>query len=293
MLQDLAEKAESQLAETRKKEVAARHNFEMLKQSLTDESAYLTKELNEAKSGVAEGKEKTASLQSDLGVSVKELAADTAAKGSLHQDGLAKATAFEAETKSRGEELAALAQGKKVIQETFGVALDQVSLLQRSLLSSGRDLHRYEAVRLVRDLARRHHSGSLVQLASQMAIAMHSKDSFEKVKGLIAAMISRLEKEAGADATKKAYCDKELAESNAKKSDKTDEITKLSTKIEQLSAKSAQLKEEVAALQSELSSLARSQAELNQIRQSEKDAFAKNKAELEQGIAAIKTALNI
>merc|ERR1719384_3013471 len=135
-LQDLAEKAESQLAETRKKEVAARHNFEMLRQSLTDESAYLTKELNEAKSGVAESNEKTATLQSDLGVSAKELAADTAAKGSLHQDCLAKATAFEAETKSRGEELAALAQAKKVIQETFGVALDQVSLLQRSLLSS-------------------------------------------------------------------------------------------------------------------------------------------------------------
>merc|ERR1712014_17603 len=52
------------------------------------------------------------------------------------------------------------------------------------------------------------------------------------------------------------------AESNAKKSDKTDEITKLSTKIEQLSAKSAQLKEQVATLQSDLSKLAKAQAAL-------------------------------
>merc|ERR1712113_103274 len=113
------------------------------------------------------------------------------------------------------------------------------------------DLHRYEAVRLVRDLAHKHHSAALAQLASQMAVAVHSSDAFEKVKGLISDMIARLEKEAGADATKKAFCDKELAESNAKKSDKTDEIDSLSTKIDQMASKSAQLKQEVAALESE------------------------------------------
>merc|ERR1719210_1779628 len=44
-LQSLSEKAEAQLAETRKKEVAARSSFEMLKQSLTDELAYNKKEV--------------------------------------------------------------------------------------------------------------------------------------------------------------------------------------------------------------------------------------------------------
>merc|ERR1719384_1134780 len=44
-LQDLSEKAEAQLAETRKKEVAAAQNYAMLKQSLTDEIAYANKEL--------------------------------------------------------------------------------------------------------------------------------------------------------------------------------------------------------------------------------------------------------
>merc|ERR1719499_1128490 len=122
---------------------------------------------------------------------------------------------------------------------------------------------------------------------------MQSSDAFEKVKGLISDMIARLEQEAGADATKKAFCDKELAESNAKKSDKSDEVSKLSTKIEQLSAKSAQLKEEVATLQSDLSKLAKAQAKMDQLRSNEAATFAESKAELEKGIAGLKAALKV
>merc|ERR550525_1806466 len=106
-------------------------------------------------------------------------------------------------------------------------------------------------------------------------------------------MISKLEKEAGADATKKAYCDKELAETNAKKADKSDEIEGLTTKTEQLAAKSDQLKEEVAALENGLSKLAKSQAEMDKLRQEEKDAFAESKAVLEKGLTGVKQALKV
>merc|ERR1719203_1727373 len=273
-LQDLSEKAQAQLAETRKKEEAARHAYDMLKQSLTDEIAEANKDLDGAKKGTAETAEKQAAAKADLGASTKELAADVKAKESLHQDCVAGAESYEAEAKSRAEELQALAEAKKIIEEVVaGAALDQVSFVQKSMLDSGRDLHRYEAVRLVRDLAHKQQSAALTQLASQMAVALHSSDAFEKVKGLISDMIARLEKEAGADATKKAFCDKELAETNAKKADKDDEIAKLGTKIETLSAKSAKLKAEVAALESELSKLAKSQAEFDKLRASMKANF--------------------
>merc|ERR1719203_1614433 len=293
-LQDLSEKAQAQLAETRKKEEAARHAYDMLKQSLTDEIAESNKDLDGAKKGTAETAEKQAAAKADLGNTNKELAADVKAKGSLHQDCVAGAESFEAEAKSRAEELQALAEAKKIIEEVVaGAALDQVSFVQRSMLSSGRDLHRYEAVRLVRDLAHKQHSAALTQLASQMAVALHSSDAFEKVKALISDMIARLEKEAGADATKKAYCDKELAESNAKKEDKTDEIEKLSTKIDQMAAKSAQLKDEVATLQSELQKLAQAQVKMDELRQEEKAAFEESKAELEKGITGVQAALKV
>merc|ERR1719422_1613268 len=117
-----------------------------------------------------------------------------------------------------------------------------------------------------------------------MDAAMRSSagDPFAKVKCLIQDMIETLEKEAEADATEKAFCDKELAETNAKKDAKTTEIKKLSTKIDQMTSRSEQLKGEVAELEKGLSALAKAQAEMDKIRLEEKDAYAKAQAEMDK-----------
>jgi len=118
-------------------------------------------------------------------------------------------------------------------------------------------------------------------------------DPFAKVKGLISDMIASLEEAADADATEKAYCDKELAETRAKKEDKTTEIEKLTTKIDDMSARSAKLKEEVAALQKALADLMSGQAEMDKLREEENTLYKKNKPELEQGLDGVKLALKV
>merc|ERR1719463_382209 len=154
------------------------------------------------------------------------------------------------------------------------------------------------AVHFIRQLAKRQQSTALAQLASRMASELrfgtgNQADIFGKVKGLIRDMIEKLEAEAEADATKKAYCDKELAETNQKKDDKTAEIEKLSAKIESSKAKSAKLKEEVATLQKELAALVKEQAEMDKIRAEEKEAFDTNSAEMEKGLNGVKMALKV
>jgi len=165
-------------------------------------------------------------------------------------------------------------------------------------IASGTDLSKLEAVRYVWDLAQKVNSPALAQLARRMSAVMSSgsasgQDPFGKVKGLISDMITRLESEADADATHKAYCDKELSETNVKKDDKSAEIDKLTTSIDEMSARSAKLKEEVAELQNALAELASSQAEMTKLRGEEKAAFVKNKADMQQGLEGIKLGLKI
>merc|ERR1719409_1564560 len=128
-----------------------------------------------------------------------------------------------------------------------------------------------------------------------MAEAMrgNTRDPFAKVKGLIQDMIEKLLQEAEADATEKAFCDKEMAETEAKKADKEAAIEKLSTAIDSMTAKSAKLKEEVATLEKELAALAKAQAEMDKIRAEEKAAFDKNSAEMKKGVKGVQLALKV
>jgi len=288
-MQELLDKAETELSDLRKKETDSKNSFDLMKQSLEDEVKFAKKDLEQAKKGIAESTEKKSEAEGELEVVSKELAEDIKAKKELHHDCMSRANSFEAETKSRGEELKALAKAKQLIEEA--TALDQeTSFVQ---VASKLDSRNREVVRLVRDLGRTQHSAALALLATKLAASMHSGDPFEKVRGLITDMIAKLEKEAEEAATKKAYCDKELSETNAKKADKSDEIESLTTKIEQMAAKSAKLKEEVSVLESELSKLAKTQATMDKIRQEEKATFDEASAELEKGLTGIKAALKV
>jgi len=307
-LEGLLDKAEAQLAKAQKTEETSLHNFQMLRQSLTDEVEFAQKDMSAAKTNLAASGEAKATAEGDLSVTQKDLKEDTTTLSTLHQDCMSGANDFQAETKSRGEELKALAEARKVLKEalpaaaqTYGAALDQVSFLQvsRSGLSSGADLAQFEAVRFVRDLARRQNSVALAQLASRMASAIRLgesagvRDPFAKVKQLISDMLATLEDDAKSDASHKQYCDKETSETTAKSDEKKALIAKLSAKIGSMTAKSAKLKEEVATLQQELAELSSSQAELGKIRSEEKAVYTRSSAEMEAGIEGVKKALSV
>jgi hypothetical protein len=299
ILEGLLDKAETQLADARNAESTALHNFQMLEQSLQDQLKFAKKDMAASKKNLAASSEKQSVAEGDLEVTAKDLAEDQKTLSGLHENCLTRAQDFEAATKSRAEELGSLAAAKKTLAETTGGAAAQTyALIQiNSALSSGTDLANFEAVRLVRDLARKSHSSELAQLASRMASAMRlssgSADPFAKVKGLISDMIEKLESSAASDASHKAYCDKEMSESNEKKTEKETEIAKLSTQIDQATSRSANLKAQVATLQKELAAAAKAQAEWDKFRNEEHTAYSANKAEMEQGLDGVKMALKV
>merc|ERR1719146_633906 len=293
---------EGQLADLRKKESNLQNNYEMLKMELEDAIKFGNQEMDKTKKANAACEETKAEAEGDLEVTNKVLAEDIKQLADTHQECMTKATDFEAETASRGEELKVIAQAKKIIIEATGGATSQTySFLQvtaNSKLRTRADLANFEAVKYIQKLSESMHSAALAQLANRMAAAARmgaaaGEDPFAKVKGLISEMIEQLLKEAEADAAHKGWCDKETSETKAKKEELTDEITALTTKIDKMTADSAQLKEEVAILSKELADLAKSQAEMDKLREEESTAYKKNKAEMEEGLEGIKLALKV
>merc|ERR1719460_2442497 len=295
-MQDLYDKAEAQLEEARQTEQKNVNAYEMLAQGLKDEIKYANKDLDKAKKNLGASDEAKATAQGDLDVTSKDLNEDVKDLATLHQDCMKGAEDFEAETKSRGEELKALATAKKIIVEATSGAQDVSYGFVQVSMSTSTDLANFEAVRLIRDLAQKQKSTALAQLASRIVTAMrgkHGADIFAKVKGLIQDMIEKLQAEAEADATEKAFCDKEMAETEAKKADKEAALEKLSTAIDSMTAKSAKLKSEVAELEKELAALAKAQAEMDKLRAEEKAAFDVNSAEMKKGVEGVKLALKV
>merc|ERR1719379_2636193 len=278
ILEDMREKAEAQLDEARKAEMNSKHNYELLKQSLTDEISVDNKDLSESKTGLAGAQEIKATAEGDLAVTQKDLADAQKVLGSMHQDCMTKATDHEAAVKGRAEELKALAEAKKIISSMTGGAeaqsysLVQVSSVRGSVSSiqTRADLANFEVVNLLKRLAKEQHSTALSQLASKIATtlrfgASNGEDPFAKVKDLISTMIERLIKEGEEEAQHKAYCDTEMGKTKKKRGELEHDVETLSAKIDKATSQSAKLKEEVAQLNKELADIATSQAEVEKL----------------------------
>ena len=300
ILEDMKEKAEDELKDLRKAETEAQHNFDMLKQSLTDSIKADTTDKDqeaEAKAAAEEGK---ATAEGDLEMTTKELAAAQEELATAQSTCMTTAQDHEANVKSRTEELAAIAKAKQILEETSGGAVSQTyaeSFLQMQM-SSKTDLKRAEVVTVVQRLAKKHHSAALAQLASRInaVVRMGSASGanpFGKIKGLITDMIAKLEKEMGDEAEEKAYCDEEMGKTKEKKAELEEDVAKMTAKIDQAAATSTELKEQVTELEAELATLAKEQADMDKIRAEQNAAYKTAKADLELGLGGVKKALTV
>jgi len=301
VLEDMKEKADSQLAELRKVEETAKHNYDMLKQSLEAQISADKKDMKEEKTGKAEAEELKAEAEGDLEVTTKELTNGKETLATSRSSCMKVGADHELTVNARVEELKVIAEAKKILMETTSGATEQTySLLQvtvKSRLQTRSDLAHAEVVVLVKRLARETHSAALAQLASRVSAvlqygAANGDDPFKKVKGLIQDMITQLEQEAKEEAAEKAYCDEQLSKTKAKKDELDDDLEKLTVKIDQSTSKTAKLKEEVQELESELAALTKLQAEMDKIRQETHADYVKAKDELERGLKGVRMALS-
>jgi len=291
VLNDMMEKAESQLSELRKAESKAAGNYAGLKMGLEDQLGYDNKELDQAKTNKAAAEEGKATAEGELAVTVEDLKTSSEALDGTQKSCMQVAADHEASIVSRQEELKVIAEAIKILKETTNGA---ASFLQTGVEKKGLNSN---IVSIVKSLAKKHHSAALAQLASQVSavVSFGGKlaDPFAKIKGLIQDMIAKLEKEAAEEATEKAYCDEEMSKTTAKKEELEADLSKLTTKIDQAVATSTALKEEVSTLQSEIAAMTKEMSDWDKVRQEDHAVYLEQKADLELALGGMRKALDV
>merc|ERR1719199_2188097 len=293
VLEDMLEKAKAELASAQKAEMNEAFDFKMLKQKIEDAVAFGEKTL-------AETKEAKATAEGELETAAKNLADDETHLKDLQQECMTAAEEDTESKKSRAEELEALATAKKILEEKTGAASDraysfiQIGTVSKAGTSTKAKQVKQEILDLLQGLAEKNGDKQMSLLAQRVqTAAMLGEDPFAKIKGLISEMIEKLEAEAAKEAAHKAFCDKEMSETKAKKEDKETELDDLSTKIDKATSKIAKLKEEVATLETELGEIAAAQKKADELRMEQKEAWTAAKADYEQSLEGVGMALQV
>jgi hypothetical protein len=292
VLQGMKEKADGELADVRKAEAAAQHSFNMRKSSLEGAIGANSKDLDEEKSAIAAATQAKAQAEGDLSMTTKDLTASSNALDTTKSDCLTVAADHEASITARTEELKVIAIAKKILEESTGAAVSQSYSLLQIKMKSSTDLN---VVAAIQKLAKQQKSAKLAQLASKIGTVFTYGGSdekvFKEVKAMIEKDIAEIEKAAEADAGEKAYCDEEMAKTEAKKAELDDDMGKLKAKIDKAASQSAQVKAEVVQAQESLAAISKEQAEMDTIRREQNADYKKAKADLEAGIAGVEKAL--
>merc|ERR1719482_1342818 len=131
LLTSMKEKAEAELHDARTAETKALHEFSMVKQGLEDEIAADKKDLSNAKTAKADAEETKGTASGDLAETVESLKKLNEYYETISTDCMTMATNVELSKKSRAEELAVIAEAKKIVQDAVGGAVAKVySFLQ-------------------------------------------------------------------------------------------------------------------------------------------------------------------
>jgi len=284
-ISDMKEKAESTLSDARAAEMKANHEYEMLKQNLEMQISTMKKRMSEAtteKSGLEDAK---ATAEEELSSTKKTLADDEKYLEDLKQSCSMKAQEWATRQKDAAGELAAIAKAKEVLESGVKVFLEVSSKThsKNDEISAKRD-------RVVSILSKlEDHSYFFTQIKSEA----RAGGPFDKVKGLIEDMITRLEKEAAEEADAKAFCDKETSESKAKQAELTAKSDKSQVRIEKATATIAELKEQIKALQEQMAEMDAAQAEATSLRNKEHEEYLKASKEYKDSAEAVAGAIAV
>mmetsp|Transcript_32615 Transcript_32615/g.78367 ORF Transcript_32615/g.78367 Transcript_32615/m.78367 type:complete len:665 (-) Transcript_32615:90-2084(-) len=294
VMKDLLDKAEQERADSTKAETEAQFNYDMLKQSLTDELRTENKQIEERRTKLAAYRETKAAAEGDLQATNKDAASDSATLSQIQTDCMQKASDHEAEVADRKGELKALAAAKSIIEEKAGGASSRsYGLLQMATQSRSSDVLPAVLAQL-RQLGYDHADmGLSMQLAQLASTDASQEDVFAKVKGLIRTMLEKLAEEAKADAKEHEWCTTKTKETTAAKEEHEGEVDKISSRIDRTEAAITEATASLKELESELGALNKMQGDMDKQRGEEHAGYQKASKDYEAGIEGVQMAIKV
>merc|ERR1719262_128130 len=131
------------------------------------------------------------------------------------------------------------------------------------------------------------------RLLQRVAAKLTEAGPFDKVRQMIADMITKLSQEAAEEADHKAWCDGELKGNKQTRDAKSEEVDRLTARGEKLTAQIQQLATEIAALNDEVSAAQAALAEATAQRNKEHAENTEAVADAKAAIVAVTEALKV
>jgi chromosome segregation ATPase len=267
ILKQLLEDMEKELADMTSEEDAAIAEFDAMTAAKEKEIQQATESIEtklERKGSLAV---KIVNLKNDLADAQDALGEDQKFAAELKK-GCATAQAdYESRKKGRAEELVAVGETIKILNDDDALDLFKKTLPSPSLLqmTSDRDV-RDEALEAFADLKESKHSAQigLIQLA-----LMGKKAGFEKIIKMIDDMVVLLQEEQKDDEKQKEWCEAEFDKSEDKEGELKRKIDGLEASIEEMKEGIAKLGDELKALSDGIVALDKSVAEATETRKDE------------------------
>jgi septal ring factor EnvC (AmiA/AmiB activator) len=257
------------------------------------------KEIATLKAATQQKKERVADLNADIANAARELKTTSGALESdrvffadLQKSCVQKKSEWEERSKTRSDELSAIADTIKILNDDDSLDLFKKTLPSASLLQvklSAKDV-RQRARKLVSAAAQGSHSRAGVRRLHLISRELrHKKKNFDKVIKMVDDMVALLGGEQTSDDEKKKYCKEELSESSSRKKSLDGEVSDLRTAIEGNEAKITALKAEILKLENEITDLDKEVVERTDLRKDEHAEYVESMA----SSSAAKDLLNI
>jgi len=271
ILKQMKDTLEKELAETVAEEEKAKTDFDALiaakeKEIKSNIQAIESKLERNGQTGL-----EIEALKEDLDDTTKSLDEDKKFLADLDKNCEKKKAEWEVVQKTRSDELVALAETIKILNDDDSLELFKKTLPSPSLLqtrASGREVRRQALHALM--ASKRQRKMLADPRLDFLVLALHGKKvSFDKVLTMIDSMVELLGQEQASDDKKKAYCESELDKKEDEKKELELAVSDLGKAIEDAEGNIATLTEEVAALEKGIKDLDAQVAEATENRKEE------------------------